>query len=69
MKNVIKMFQDSETSTCIFSDILKAPVNFQKDRPETVGGVTRTKCILPIHFYGIRPRKKSKLKNSKKDKK
>ena len=30
--------------------ILKAPVKFQKDRPKTVGGVKRTRYLLPIHF-------------------
>ena len=40
-------------------------VKFQKDRPETVGGVAGTRCILPIHFCSIRARKKSKLKMKK----
>ena len=30
--------------------ILKAPVKFEKDWPKTVGGVARTRYILPIHF-------------------
>ena len=46
--------------------ILKACVKFQKDRPENVGGVARTRYILPIHFCSIRARKKSKLKMQKK---
>ena len=45
--------------------ILKACAKFQKDRPENVGGVARTKYILPIHFCSIRARKKSKLKMQK----
>ena len=36
----------------IFS--LKVPVKFQKDRHKTVGGVARTRCVLPIHFCGKR---------------
>ena len=40
-------------------------VKFQKDRSENVGGVARTRYILPIHFCNIRARKKSKLKMQK----
>ena len=48
-----------------FQIILKAPVKFQKDWPKTVGGVARTRYILPTHFCSIRARKKSKLKMKK----
>ena len=46
-----------------FQIILKAPAKYQKDQPKTVE-VMRTGCIHPIHFCGIRPRKKS-VKNVK----
>ena len=39
-------------------------VKFQKDRPENVGGVARTRYIHPIHFCSIRAQKKS-VKNAK----
>ena len=45
--------------------ILKVPVKFQKDHPETVGGVAGRRYILPIHLCRIRARKKSKLKTKK----
>ena len=48
-----------------FQTIVKASVRFQMDRTKTVGGVTRTKSIPPIHSCGIRPRKESKLKMQK----
>ena len=43
-----------------FQTILKVPVKFLKDWLNSVGEVTRTWYIHLIHFYGIRPRKKSK---------
>ena len=46
--------------------ILKAPVEFQKDRLKTVVGVTGTRYLLPIRFYSIRTKKMSKLKMHKK---
>ena len=46
--------------------ILKANVKFQKDRPETVGGVKGTRYLLPIHFCNIRTQKMSKFKMCKK---
>ena len=46
--------------------ILKVCVKFQKDRPENVGGVVRTRYIHPIYFCSIRAQKKSKLKMKKK---
>ena len=51
-----------------FQTILKALVKFQKDQPKTVGGIVRTRCILPIHFCGIRALKKS-VKTVKKSEK
>ena len=36
-----------------FQTISKAPLKFQKDQSKTVGGVTATRWILPIHFCGI----------------
>ena len=41
------------------------PKSVCKVRPETVGGVERTRYILPIHFCSIRAQKKSKLKMQK----
>ena len=37
--------------------ILKAHVKFQKDRIKTVGGVKKTRYLLPIHFCDIRTQK------------
>ena len=37
----------------VLQTILKADVKLQKDRLKTVGGVARTKCILPVHFCSI----------------
>ena len=46
--------------------ILKAPVNFKKAWPKTVGGVEGTRYLLPIHFCSIWVKKMSKLKMRKK---
>ena len=46
--------------------ILKVPVKFEKDRPNTVGGIAGRRYIFPIHFCSIRARKKSKIKMKKK---
>ena len=46
--------------------ILKAHVKFQKDRPNTVGGVKGTRYLLSIHFCNIRTQNMSKLKMRKK---
>ena len=46
--------------------ILKAHVKFQKNWPNTVGGVKGTRYLLPIHFSNIRTQKMSKLKMRKK---
>ena len=48
-----KILQDSKKNTSYFQTTLKTPVKFPKDRPKTVGGVTRKRCIPPIHFGGI----------------
>ena len=32
--------------------IIKAPVNLQQDQPKTVGGVARTRYLLPIGTDG-----------------
>ena len=65
-KTVIKNnFRILKKQYAYLQTILKAPVKFQKDWPETVGGVARTRNILPIHFCSIRARKKSKLKMKK----
>ena len=45
---------------------LKAHVQFQKDRPNTVEGVKGTKYLLPIDFCNIRTKQMSKLKMRKK---
>ena len=45
--------------------ILKAPVQFQKDRPKTVGGVKGTRYLLPIYSCSIRTQKMS-VKNAEK---
>ena len=60
-----KKLQDSEKNAYL-QTILKAPVTFQKAWLKTVGGVARTRCLLPIHFCGIRALKTSKLKMRKK---
>ena len=46
--------------------ILKAPVQFQKDRPKTVGGVKGTRYLLPIYSCSIRTQKMSQVKNAEK---
>ena len=69
-KNVIKNnFRILRKQYAYLQTILKAPVNFEKDWPKTVGGVTGRRYILPIHFCSIRALKKSKLKMKKCDKK
>ena len=45
--------------------IFKAPVQFQKDRPKTVGGVKGTRYLLPIYSCSIRTQKMS-VKNAEK---
>ena len=45
--------------------ILKAPVQFQKDRPKTVGAVKGTRYLLPIYSCSIRTQKMS-VKNAEK---
>ena len=40
-----KKFQDSEKTICISSDILKAPVKFEKDWPKTVRGVAGRRMV------------------------
>ena len=57
-----KLFQDSEKAHAYLQTIPKTPVMFQKDQSNIVGGVTKTKRILVIHFCGIRAQKRSKLK-------
>ena len=46
--------------------IQKAHVKFQKDWPQTVGGVKGTRYLLPIDFCNIRTQKMSKFKMCKK---
>ena len=46
--------------------ILKAHVQFQKDRPKTVGGFKGTRYLLPLDFCNIRTKKMSKFKMRKK---
>ena len=55
-------FRILEKQYAYLQTILKAPVKFEKDWPKTVGGVAGRRYILPIHFWSIRARKKSKLK-------
>ena len=65
-KNVIKNnFRILKKQYAYLQTILKVCVKYQKDRPENVGEVARTRYILPIHFCSIRARKKSKLKMQK----
>ena len=50
-----------ETARYRLKYCLKGPLNpkpTNQQPTKTVGGVTRTRCIFPIHFCGIRPRKK-----------
>ena len=62
-KRVIKIILKKQYA--YLQTILKAPLKFEKDWPKTVGGVAGRRYILPIHFYSIRARKKSKLKMKK----
>ena len=63
------LFQDSRKTHAYLQAILKAHVKFQKDRPNTVGGVKGTRYLLPIHICNIRTKQMSKLKCGKSDKK
>ena len=62
IKNNFRILQKKQYA--YLQTILKACVKFQKDQPENVGVVARTRYILPIHFCSIRARKKS-VKNAK----
>ena len=66
-KKVIKNnFRILKKQYTYLQTILKAPVKFEKDWSNTVGGVAGRRYILPIHLCSIRARKKSKLKMQKK---
>ena len=54
MRKKGQKFKDSKKAHAYLQTILKAYVEFQKDWHKTVGGVERTRCILPIHFSSIK---------------
>ena len=67
MRKVIKnYFRILKKTHAYLQAILKAHVQFQKDRPKTVEGVKGTRYLLPIDFCNIRTQKMSKFKMCKK---
>ena len=67
IKNIFRNYK--KKAHAYLRTIPKAPVKFQKDTSNTVGGVARIRLILPIHCCGIGAPKKSKLKMQNSNKK